>query len=143
MSNIRWIRTCRDRKYEIQFVFCARMCGIVFLLFLTVYQSSADSAQNERIYDRAVRSTVMVINVEAGLTASGVLIDKTLRLLVTNQHVINGVDRVDVVSPCLTLPLSTQHRRMGDTPDRNRRQHRSFCDAVFRVPACERIRRLT
>ena len=91
----------------------AKLLTTFYVLFLAVGQVFSDDSENERIYDRAIRSTVIVNNIDSGLTASGVLIDKTLKLLVTNQHVVRGADRVDVIFPVFDVSRLNHSFTMG------------------------------
>lgn len=60
---------------------------------LTVNQ---DLSVNQ-IYDKAIRSVVWIIG--RGVEASGVLIDKELKLVVTNEHVVGTAETLGVLFP--------------------------------------------
>ncbi|MBL8891987.1 MAG: trypsin-like peptidase domain-containing protein [Planctomycetaceae bacterium] len=73
----------------------------MFALFLlwTVGGLFAESKAhaNEDVYAKAVRSTVLVITSSA--SGSGVLVDQERRWIVTNEHVIEGHEDVNVYFP--------------------------------------------
>ena len=52
----------------------------------------------EQIYDKAIRSTVLIIR-EAHYMGSGVLIDRKLKLAITNKHVVGNQKSVRVFFP--------------------------------------------
>ena len=65
------------------------------ICLLSVQPSSADQFNDaSRLYDTAVRGTVLIVNDSS--IASGVLIDSKLNLVATNAHVTNNSNRVDV-----------------------------------------------
>lgn len=73
-----------------------RYCLLPGLLLCVCAAASA----NEKVYQRAVRGTVMISN--GGGRGSGALIDKEKRLVLTAQHVAGGQSTVEVLFPAFT-----------------------------------------
>jgi S1-C subfamily serine protease len=62
---------------------------------------AATAQANPDVYERAVRSTVLVFSLgeEGVATGSGALIDRERRLVVTNDHVVRGSKALAVIFP--------------------------------------------
>ena len=55
-----------------------------------------------QIYDKAIRSVVWIVNPD-GSQGSGVLIDKELKLVVTNEHVVGTAETLVVLFPAMDM----------------------------------------
>ena len=73
-----------------------KKCSLLLLLLFLVQPSSAQFNRANQIYSSAVRATVLIVS---DGEASGVLIDKNSKLVVTNAHVTDREPRVDVIFP--------------------------------------------
>lgn len=72
-----------------------RLCAAVTCAW--IMQCAVPSFANEKAYQRTVHGAVMIV--AGGSRASGVLVDKEKRLVVTANHVTSGQSNIEVIFP--------------------------------------------
>jgi hypothetical protein len=77
-----------------------RCANLLAAVFLSLALASAARAE-ELVYEKALPSTVWIVNVEKGVSGSGALVDLPRKLIVTNYHVVLDSPEVKVFFPNL------------------------------------------
>ena len=86
---------CRINEYDGQH--SRKVLLLLVLIFTLVGAARAQEPTNRKIYGEAIRSVAWIVN--GKYQGSGFLLNKDLRFVVTNAHVVTDSERVDVFFP--------------------------------------------